>query len=295
MDKILAKETKDLLWKAKEFKIKADIYSARNEKEKALYHVNEGLKNAQKALLNISRSNILEMEEATQFELIRLSDIILKAEKCVTPLSNHKIRNMLKDAKKMEENAYYYFKKKNYKKTLENIRGACNLAYKVMGIESEEDVERELQRKLKRLDKNLAKAQILRKKFKDKEAEKYLEKAEEIYQDILISFYIAEDTQKAKKEIEEALRYTLLYIEKIREKNPEYLAKKEIEQNRRLIEEAKEKVVNSKNKKAKEILKLSEKYYNLAKEYLESKEYQKIMDNVEASKYFALKAIKLVQ
>lgn len=299
LDKEIAKETKNLLWGAKESRIRANIFLARGEKEKALHNVNEGLKNAQKALSNINRGNLLDIEETTQLELIRLENLISKAEKRVNETSSYEVKNALVEAKKIELMALKSFQEKDYKKTLESIRIASNLAYRAMGIESEEKVRSNvLAAEINQLDKVLIDAQNINKEVRSKEAKEFLDKATELHKDALISLYATEDYDQAKKEIEEALKYGFLSIEKAKEGKKEdlsHIAQKQLQEGRKLIEEAKDKVVSTENKEARNVLNLSEKYFNKASDYFEDKKFQEAIDNIETSKSFAIKAIKLAQ
>ncbi|MDI6785811.1 MAG: hypothetical protein QMD92_03785 [bacterium] len=301
LDKEIAKEIKNLLQNAKESRIRANIFLARREKEKALYNVNEGLKYAQKALSNINKSNLLniEEEETTRLELIRLENLISKAEKKVNEISDDKAKNALVDAKKIELIALKFFQEKNYKKTLENIRVASNFAYKAMGIKDEENTKfNVLVTKINQLDKVLIKAQSINKENTSKEAKELLDKAIEIHKNALTSLYVIEDYNQAEKEVKEALKYSFLSIEKAKkgkEEDFESIAQKQLRQGRKIIEEAKNEIVSTKNKEARKVLNLSEKYFNMAFDCFKNKDFQKTITNLETSKSFAIKAIKLAQ
>lgn len=299
LDKEIAEETKDLLWRAKESRMRANISLARGEKEKALYNINEGLKHAQKALSNINRGNLLDIEETIQLELIRLENLISKAEKGINESNNSKIKEALVDAKKMELMALKFFQEKDYRRTLESIRKASNLAYKAMGIEGEEKAHSNvLAAEMDQLDKVLMDAQNINEEIRNKEAKELLDKAIELHKNAFISLYVTEDYNQAKKEIEEALKYGFLSIEKAKEGKEEdisHIAQKQLQEGKELIEEAKDKVVSTKNKEARNVLNLSEKYFNKAADCFKNKDFQKTIDNIEAAKSFAIEAIKLAQ
>ncbi|MBU1152858.1 hypothetical protein KKB84_02665 [bacterium] len=301
LDQETIDKIKKWLWKAKESKTRANILLALRENEKTLYHINEGLNYAQKALFYISQSNLLDIEEATQFELLRLEDLISKTENKITEtssdkISGDKIKNVIRDAKKVELMALKAFKRKDFKEALENIRKAANLAYQVMGIE-EEGEERSkfetISAKMKQLEKILIEAKDLNQEERNKEAKEYLDKAEEIQKKALLSFYVTEDYSEAEREIEEALKYGLLSIKKMEEESPDQVIQKKLLQGKELIEEAKEKVVLSNEKEAKKVLSLSEEYFNKANDYFTKKDYPKAIDNLGLSKSLAIKAIKI--